>query len=158
MSLRIQTVSSKLVILAMLSLAAGCGQGINDMADRDDLINRAWLVHFETRDAIEHFETGGTHYDYFQSDGTTVDADLVLPLLMRLRDEFQVESLAVLGTESWAWVVLVRLPANPVVLQRIEGAVRETDAKFDGDVSMVWGYQWLAIEFLEGQSGFWENE
>ena len=147
---RIQTVSSRLVILAMLSLAGGCGQGIDAKADLDDLINRVWLVDFEIRDAIEHLETGGTHYDYLESDGTTVDADLVLPLLIRLRDELQVEILAVLETEeNWAWALLVRLPANPLARQRIEAAVRETDANFDGDVSMEWGYQWLAIDFLE---------
>jgi hypothetical protein len=147
---RIQTVLSRLVMLAMLSLAAGCGQGIDDRADLDDLINRVWLVDFETRDAIEHLETGGTHYDYLESDGTTVDADLVLPFLIRLRDEFQVETLAVLETEqNWAWVLLVRLPGNPRARRQIEAAVLETDAGFDGDVSMEWGYQWLAIDFLE---------
>jgi hypothetical protein len=144
----IQTASSRFAILAVLSLAAGCGQGIDSRSHLDDLINSVWLVDFETRNAIEYLETGGAHYDYLESDGTTVDADVVLPLLKRLQDEFQVETLAVLETDqNWAWVLLVRLPANPLARQQIEAAVRESSAGFD--VSLEWGYQWLAIDFIE---------
>jgi hypothetical protein len=67
-----------------------------------------------------------------------------------LRDEFKVETLAVLETDqNWAWALLVRLPASPLGRQQIEAAIREADAKFDGDVHLEWGLQWLVIDFLE---------
>jgi hypothetical protein len=144
----------KLVAMLMvLNLTLfGCGQGIDSKAHLDGLINDIWLVDFDTRDAIEYLQNGGTHYDYIESDGTTVDADVVLPLLTRLRDEFQTEIVAVLETEmNWAWVLLVKLPANPVARQQIDDVVQEAANAFEGVISTEWGYQWLAIDFASNQ-------
>lgn len=143
--------SAQLPALAVLLAAtSGCLQGTHEKADLDDLIDDVWLVDFETQDAIEFLERGGTHYDSLGDDARTVDAEVVLPFLVRLRDEFQVGTVAVLETdENWAWVLLVKLPANPGTRQQIEEAIRQTDASFDGVISTEWGHRWLAINFAE---------
>lgn len=130
----------------LATFSAGCPQGVDDKADLDSLVNDVWLVDFETQNAIQYLEQGGTHYDDMPNSGTQVDAEVVLPLLVRLRDEFDAETTAVLETsEPWAWVLLIRLPADPVTRQQIESAVQEADDSFEGVIVTQWGYQWLAI-------------
>lgn len=139
----------KLLALAMFALSlVGCGG--SEKAEFDSLVDDVWLGEgTQLIDAVSYLEAGRRHHDY-DGSGTTVDRDHALPLMKRLRDEFQLQPKAMISdddTRDFATELLVALPAGGH--ESIKQVVDEADDKYPGNITQEWGHKWLAISFLE---------
>jgi hypothetical protein len=138
------------LLFALPLCASGCGNDIHDVADRH--VQQDLLDKHEKREAISFLEERGQFYD---SDGTThVDREIVLPLLKRLKE--------LAGTEQWAMLrpekanssygLLIALPNDPQIIDRMADAVQEADDRFSGFILQQWGHRWLLIDLIDQQT------
>lgn len=130
----------------MLS-AGGCRNDIQEFADehvRNDMLSK-----HEKREAIPFLEKQGRFFDI---DNTThVDRDVVLPLLKQLKQVAPTEQWAVLRPEkaNSAYGVLIELPNDPKIVDRMAESVQEADDKFSGLILQQWGHKWLLIDPID---------
>lgn len=133
-------------------LIVGCSQ-VDPKADFDSLVEDVWLDLNEPQqlDAIAYLEGGGRHYDVaFDGGATEVDRTILLPLLRRLKTEFEVEPIALVKPrQDFATAILVKLPADRATQRSIERAIQEADEEFTDEIWTEWGHRWLAIILME---------
>jgi hypothetical protein len=137
--------------LGLIWATLGCGRhDIKDSADQ--YLEGGLMASTEKQQAIPFFEGKGHYYD---TDTTTnVDREIVLPLLKRLNE--------LAPTEQWALhektksdtavAVVVGLPKNAQLVDRMAEAVQEADAKFPGFIVQQWGNQWLLFSLIDEET------
>jgi hypothetical protein len=138
------------LLLGLSSCLGGCTSDIQEVADRHvqvDLLDK-----HEKREAIPFFEKRGRFYDL--DDTTHVDREVVLPLLKRLKELAPTDQWAVLRPEkaNSSYGVLIGLPADPTVVDRMAEAVQEADDRFSGFILQQWGHRWLLINLIDEQT------
>ncbi len=117
----------------------------------DEVVRQKVLEGFEKREAIPFFEKQGRFIDA-EGDTTSVDRDVVLPLLKQLRVKMA-------ATDQWVtlkpdntlpfYKLLIELPDNPQTVDRMAKVVEEADDRFSGFILQQWGHQWLSINFID---------
>ena len=133
--------------LALVLCASGCKRDIKDFAD--DHVRKDMLAVHEKREALPFFENHGRFYDL--NDTTHVDRDVVVPLLKRLKELTPTPQWAILRPEkaNSAYGVLIGLPNDPKIVDRMADAVQEADDKFSGFILQQWGHEWLLINLID---------
>src|SRR5262252_7940424 len=81
--------------------AAGCSGNPDWKAMGDDNVRDGLFATHERREAIPFFEQNGRYFDMDAS--TTVDRDVVLPLLKRLNEVAATEQWVMLRPEDKSW-------------------------------------------------------
>src|SRR6516225_2184782 len=132
--------------------AAGCSGNPDWKAVGDDNVRDGLLATHERREAIPFFEQQGRYFDNDAS--TTVDRDVVLPLLKRLNGVAATEQWVVLRpeVEDWAGGLVIGLPEGPQTVDQMAQVVQEADDAFPGFIIQQWGYEWLAIDFIDQET------
>lgn len=136
----------------MALCVAGCGSpDLQEVADEH--VRQKVLDGFEKREAIPFFEKQGRFID-LEGSSTTVDRDVVLPLLKQLQE--------VAATEQWVTLIpnekdralylLIALPDNPHTVDRMAKVVEEADDKFPGFILQQWGHEWLSINLIDKET------
>jgi hypothetical protein len=138
------------LFLGLSSCLGGCTSDIQEVADRHvqvDLLDK-----HEKLEAIPFLEKRGRFYDL--DDTTHVDREVVLPLLKRLKQLAPTDQWAVLRPEkaNSSYGVLIGLPADPTVVDRMAEAVQEADDRFSGFILQQWGHRWLLINLIDEQT------
>jgi hypothetical protein len=126
---------------------AGCRPDYKVLGDehvRQDLLDK-----HERREAIPFFEAHGRFFDL--DEETTVDRDVVLPLLKRLQEAAPTDQWAILRPtdQDWALALVIRLPADAAAVDQMERLVREADDRYAGRILQQWGHAWLSIDFVD---------
>jgi hypothetical protein len=136
--------------VCLAAIAAGCQRDMKNYAD--DHVRKDMLALHEKREAVPFLEKRGQFYDL---DNTThVDLEVVVPLLKKLNDIARTEQWAMIRPEKKdsAYGMLIGLPKDPKVVDRMAEAVQEADDKFDGFILQQWGHEWLVISLIDQQS------
>src|SRR5579871_6644195 len=109
--------------LAVLLCITGCGKDYKEIADRR--VENRMFAKYERREAIPFFEQKGRYFDMDES--TTVDRDVVLPLLKRLNEVEATEQWVVIHPkiDDLAGALLVELPGNAETVEQMAKAVQE---------------------------------
>lgn len=130
--------------------AVGCRRDIPKMAD--DHVRKNLLAKRDKREAIPFFEEKGSFFD--QDSSTSVDKDVLLPLLKRLQEVAPTEQWVMLkpGQTNEAFALLVALPGDSAVVDRMAEAVQESDDKFSGFILQQWGHEWLSIDLVNQET------
>jgi hypothetical protein len=128
---------------------AGCSGRPDYKQIADDWVQVQYLDKFEKREAIPYFEGHGRLFDADSS--TTVDRDVVLPLLKRLAEVAPTEQWVLLKPETTdtAVVLLVELPKDVATVDRMAQVVQDADDSFSGFIIQQWGYQWLGMNLVD---------
>ena len=139
------------VFAGLIALACcGCGTDYQEFADDqvDSILKDA-----ETKvEAIPFFEQKGR---YFDADGTTtVDRDVVLPMLKVLKE--------IAPTEQWvipdnddpktAFAVYVKMPSDLKIGSRMVDAVEYADDQFSGFILQQWGHDWFYFQLIDKET------
>ena len=136
-------------VFAGLGVAlCGCGQpDYKQIAD--DRVQDLLFDKFERCEAIPFFEEQGKFFDVDAT--TTVDRDVILPLLRRLREVDQTEQWVLLrpGKADSAVALVVRLPENSHTVERMAQAVQEADDGYSGFIIQQWGHEWLGMALVD---------
>lgn len=146
---RLRLVISFTLLVVFISNGCNPSAAVNEK-EFDSLVDDVWLADgsAQLKDAEEYLGAGGKHHDV---DGRTqVDRDHVLPLVRRLKKEFQVKCHAVIfddDTRTFASEILVRLPADSSTRSKIKQMIDAADAKYPGSIKQQWGRKWLGISF-----------
>jgi len=140
------------VCLGLMLCAAGCSRDPDWKEVGDDNIRENLFSTHERREAIPFFEEKGRYFDVDTS--TTVDRDVVLPLLKRLNEVASTEQWALIRPkhDDWAGALVIGLPDNPQTVDRMAQVVQEADDQFPGFIVQQWGHEWLAIDFLDQET------
>jgi hypothetical protein len=136
--------------LGLVWATSGCRQDIQEVAD--DHVRKDMLAHHEKREALPFLEN---HGQFFDMDGTThVDRDVVVPLLKRLKELAATPQWAIMRPEKRdsAFAVLIELPKDKKLGDRMADAVQEADDKFSGLILQQWGHEFLMIDLIDQQS------
>lgn len=139
------------VAFSLVLSAGGCGsrdfQEVADQHVRKDLLGKR-----EKCEAIEFFEKKGHFYDVGTS--TTADKDVVLPLLKELKEVAPTDQWVLLKPESTneALAVLIALPADIKVVDRMAEVVQKADDRFSGFILQQWGHEWLSIDLINKET------
>ena len=77
-----------------------------------------------------------------------------MPLLKRLKELAATEQWVMLRPEkkNSAYAVVIKLPPDPALVDRMADAVQEADDKFSGFILQQWGREWLLIDLIDQQS------
>jgi hypothetical protein len=146
-----RVVRGPLYVLLVLPLCAiGCRNDIQEVADRH--VQQDMLDKHDKREAISFLED---HRQFYDLDGTThVDREIVLPLLKRLKELAQTEQWAMLRPEkaNSSYGLLIALPDDPQIVDRMADAIQEADDKFSGFILQQWGHRWLLIDLIDQQT------
>jgi hypothetical protein len=134
------------LLLFAVSLA-GCRTDYQELGDEH--VRQNLLGKLERREAIPFFEARGRFSDL--DDETTVDRDVVLPLLKRLQQITPTDQWAVLRPNSldWALALVVKLPRDAAAVQRMVQAVRQADEQYAGRILQQWGHEWLSLDLVD---------
>jgi len=138
-----------LLPLAMMLCTAGCGGKPDYKRIADDRVQELLFDKYDRREAIPFFEERG---QFFDADATTsVDRDVVLPLLQRLAEVDRTQQWVMLkpGKTDAALALLVQLPDDPDVVDRMAEIVQEADDGFSGFIIQQWGYDWLQMALVD---------
>jgi hypothetical protein len=132
--------------------AAGCSGNPDWKAVGDDNVRDGLLATHERREAIPFFEQNGRYFDMDSS--TTVDRDVVLPLLKRLNEVAATEQWAMIrpNETDWAGALVIALPGNAETVERMAQVVQEADDNYSGFIAQQWGHEWLAIDFFDKET------
>ncbi len=136
--------------LGLTLCAAGCGKDIQQIADQH--VRADMLDKHDKCEALQFFDQ---HGQFFDADRTThVDKDVVVPLLKRLKELAATEQWAMLRPEkkNSAYAVLIKLPPDPQLVDRMAEAVQDADDKFSGFILQQWGREWLLIDLVDQQA------
>jgi hypothetical protein len=136
--------------LGLVLGTSGCRQDIQEIADQH--VRKDMLDKHEKRDALPFLERHGQFFDV--DDTTHVDRDVVVPLLKRLQELAPTPQWAILRPEkrNSAYAVLIELPKDPKLVDRMADAVQEANGKFSGLILQQWGHEWLMIDLIDQQS------
>jgi hypothetical protein len=129
--------------------AAGCGGKPDYKQIADDRVEQLLFDRYEKREAIPFFEERG---QFFDTDATTaVDREVVLPLLRRLAEVDRTEQWVMLkpGKTDAALALLVQLPDDPDIVDRMAEVVQEADDGYSGFIIQQWGYDWLQMALVD---------
>ncbi len=136
--------------LGLVLGTCGCRQDIQEIADQH--VRKDMLDKHEKREALPFLEKQGRFFDV---DNTThVDHDVVVPLLKRLQELAPTPQWAMLRPEksNSAYAVLIGLPKDPKLVDRMADAVQEANGKFSGHIPQHGGHDWLMIDLIDQQS------
>lgn len=140
-------------ITLLLLLSTGCGEPTPDLQEYvDQRIEDEWIEDGASVDAMQFFAEGGHYYNHPDfPDATPLDEPHIVPLLVKLRDDFELEPLVILSEEpNVAYAVVMKLPEQGSQRrQAIEDWLNEADAQFPGMILQEWGYNWLSLDFLD---------
>jgi hypothetical protein len=137
------------ISIGLALCAAGCGGNPDYKRIADDRVQELLFDKYERREAIRFFEESGR---FFDADATTsVDRDVVLPLLQRLAEIDRTEQWVMLkpGKTDAALALLVKLPDDPEVVDRMAEVVQEADDGYSGFIIQQWGYDWLQMALVD---------
>lgn len=136
-----------LMSLMVALCASGCREDIK--ATADERVRETLLDTQEKREAIPFLETGGRFKD--PDATTTVDRDVVLPLLKRLHEISPTEQWAIIrpNDTTWAFALLIELPKDKPTVERMAEVVLEAEGKFSGMILQQWGHEWLSVDFID---------
>ncbi len=136
--------------LGIALCASGCSHDFKAIADR--LVETKLLDNHEKCEAIPFFEGGGRFYD--NNETTTVDRDVVLPLLKRLHEVDPTEQWAVLRSDKKdrALALVIELPRTPETVDRMAEVVEQADANYSGFILQQWGHDWLKISLIDKET------
>lgn len=137
-------------LLGISLLSVGCGRDYKKIADR--MVQERLLSQFEKTEAVAFFESEGR---FFDKDGTsTVDRDIVLPLLKRLNEVAQTEQWVMLKPQKAdkAIALLVELPKQTKLVDQMAAAVEAADAEYSGLIIQQWGRAWLQMALVDEQT------
>ena len=139
-----------LMALGVAACASGCGHDYHNLADQH--VRQDMLTKYDKREAIPFFEHRGQLFDTGRT--TTVDREIVLPLLKELQEIAATEQWAMLKPDDpdWALVVLVGLPPDSRVVDRMAQVVQAADDKFPGLIVQQWGNEWLAFDLIDQET------
>jgi hypothetical protein len=131
---------------------AGCSGKPDWKEVGDDNVRDGLFTTHERREAIPFFEQQGRYFD--MDDSTTVDRDVVLPLLKRLNEVAPTEQWAVIHPkqDDLAAMLVVALPSDEQTVEEMAKIVEEADANYPGFIVQQWGHEWLAMNFLDKQT------
>jgi hypothetical protein len=138
--------------VGMVVCAAGCGGTPDWQEVGDDNVRNGLFPTHERREAIPFFEQNGRYID--RDEATTVDRDIVLPLLKNLQQVAATEQWVMIrpSDTNWAGALVVELPENSETVDRMAAVVQEADDKFPGFIVQQWGHEWLAMDFLDKET------
>ncbi len=102
------------------------------------------------QDAIAFFESGGAFIDIEDETSAHVDRDVILPLLIELRDQYGAASYVVSSPDDPEYAVglFVHLPGNSVLHDGIESAIAAADDSYSGVILRAFGNEWLSLDAL----------
>ncbi len=147
------------ILLLIFVLLVGCNGSapITDSKSQVDLYVKQMLADHPTKKALAYLAEGGHHVDLYPEAPSTVDRDLLVPLLQRLRTEFKLDPIAILekdeeAGDEYIWEIVMKIPEDSDRRARIQDAIRATDASFEGRILTEWGNEWLSIAFDEPDS------
>jgi hypothetical protein len=138
------------VSLGLTLCAGGCGNDIQAIADQH--VRADMLDKHDKCEALPFFEQ---HGQFFDADTTThVDNEVVVPLLKRLKELAATEQWVVLRPEkkNSAYAVLIKLPSESQLVDRMAEAVQDADDRFSGFILQQWGREWLLIDLIDQQT------
>ncbi len=138
----------RIVYLACIGCAvcvSGCGRDWKKFGDED--VQKRLLSNHEKKEAIPFFEQNGYYYDSDPDEKTTVDRDIIVPLLRRLKEIAPTDQWIMLrhDDKNWAHALLIELPGDSATIDRMAAAVQEADDQFSGFILQQWGHEWLSI-------------
>ncbi len=141
-----------LLSLGIVLCAAGCSSKPDWKQVGDENVTENLFANNERREAIPFFEKQGRYFDMDES--TTVDRDVVLPLLKRLNEVVPTEQWAIIRPkkDDWAAALVIALPDNEKTVDRMAQVVQEADDKYSGFIVQQWGHAWLAVDFLDQET------
>jgi hypothetical protein len=127
-------------------VAAGCSTDYQQIGDAQV---ESVMSGFDGKlEAIPFFEGKGRYFD--SDSSTTVDKDVVLPLLKVLKEIAPTEQWVIPQEEDpkTAFAVFVKLPGDVKVASRMADAVEAADDKFPGLILQQWGHEWLSFDLM----------
>ncbi len=127
---------------------AGCGKpDYKQIAD--DRVRNLFFEKYEKCEAIPFFEQQGKFFDFDST--TSVDREVILPLLKRLLEVHHSEQWVLLrpGKADSAVALFIELADDEEVVERMAQAVQEADDAFSGFIVQQWGYEWLGIALVD---------
>lgn len=139
-----------LLCLALALCASGCSKDLKAMGDRH--VQKDLLDKHQKEPAIPFFEKQGRLFD--QDDTTHVDQEIVLPLLKRLQTIAPSEQWVMLrpNKKNAAYALLVKLPGDRRVEDRMAEAIQQADDNFPGLILQQWGHEWLLMDLIDQKS------
>lgn len=142
--------SNVLIVLAVLF--SGCGTDIQQQADQmvvDDFLKQGTQVN-----AIPFFLNKGRYFDQATSDPTSVDQQVVLPMLKDLHALCPLKQWVIpdKSNPKLAFAVLVELPDDSAQVDAMAQIVEAADAKFDGMILQQWGHHWLSVDLVDSET------
>jgi hypothetical protein len=138
-----------LLVIGLVLCATGCGGKPDYKRIADERVQDLLFDKYDRREAIPFFEESG---QFFDTDATTsVDREVVLPLLRRLAEIDRTEQWVMLkpGMTDAALALLVKLPGDPEVVERMAEVVQEADDGYSGFIIQQWGYNWLQMALVD---------
>lgn len=117
----------------------------------DNQVEEAWLKDREQVPALPFFENGGHYIDFGDgTDETSVDADVVVPLITRLQTEAGMQWKVIPDPirPGFAYAILAELPESETQLATMNRVIAEQEAKYEGEFVEQRGYRWISFEFL----------
>jgi len=138
--------------LGIMLCAAGCNGNPDWKEVGDENVRDGLFATHERQEAIPFFEKNGRYFDIDAS--TTVDRDVVLPLLKRLNEVASTEQWVMIRPDEkdWAGALVIGLPEDSKTVELMAKVVQEEDDRFPGLIVQQWGHEWLAIDFLDQQT------
>jgi hypothetical protein len=142
-----------ILALGVAVSATGCSSKPDYKQYADDRVREQLSDRFEKREAIPFFEDHGKFFD--RDDTTTVDRDVILPLLKRLAEVDPTEQWVILKPflQDSAVALVVRLPKSAKTVDRMAQAVQEADDEYSGFIIQQWGHEWLSMALVD-QTGY----
>jgi hypothetical protein len=118
---------------------------------REDHPALSWLAHSccEAVSSGTRFAPCGVAFAFDST--TSVDREVVLPLLKRLQEVYQSEQWVLLrpGNADSAVALFIELPDDEEVVERMAHVVQEADDAYSGFIVQQWGYEWLGIALVD---------
>ena len=146
----------KLLALVLVLGTLGCRPDYKRTAD--NMVEENYLKSEQRCTAIPFFEKGGRYFD--DDDSTTVDREILLPLLKQLHDLARSQQWVVPHKDDAkrAFAILIELPRDKATLDKMAQTVEKADAQFSGLILQQWGHRWLSLDFVdEEQAEFFKR-
>ena len=140
------------ILTVLLALVSGCSQDLQRTADT--MVAYEFLRDGTHVRAIPFFLDSGRYYEQETSDSTSVDQQIVLPMLKDLNALCPLAQWVVPDKKDpkLAFAVLVELPDDTIKVDAMAKIVESADAKFDGMILQQWGHKWLSLDFIDQET------